>query len=203
MKNFSSSIGVYFGMRGIVGRGNFETLSSIIAKKNFFDRDRILYSLKEFNFSVSEMQDFLSMAFEDVLIDPKSHPQKADKFLEAFKNDLNDFSINKAVLTALCWNDHESEDQINNLLVLGRNLNINPETLESFELVSEHARQRLNPELAGSAEATKCSLKSIQLMSEKFKVDLKDFKDFFKEMVTQYEKSNHFNSANVLKKFIS
>ncbi len=198
----TSQIAPYFCARQLFEKHDPNSLPSLNIFP-FFKRENIkAYLDKHYRFTPVEEKEFLSWSLECIIVlEPENDLSKARELIRLFKKELDEFSVNKAVLNALVQQNFCDELALEDLLGLLRNLEIKPGSLEALELVTKCA-ERFSEDLTRSSEGTKKLLYNFKMVAEKFEVDLKGFKGCFEFFVKGYEKHHHYNSAAVLRGFI-
>ncbi len=200
-KEMISKIAPYFEARRLFEKHDPNSLPSLNIFP-FFKRENIkAYLDKHYRLTPEEEKEFLSWSLECIImLEPENDLSKANELLRLFKKEFDDFSVNKAVLNALVQQNFCDEIALDDLLDLLRNLEIKPGSSEVSDLMAKYT-ERFCEKSAKSFENTKRILTSFKMLAEKFEVDLKDFKNCFESLVSDYEKYHHYNSAAILREF--
>ena len=200
---FISKIGPYLSQRSEkIGNYFLEDLPDLLSFP-FFNRHKILaYLKKDYDFTPSELSEFLSYSLEDMLVTAKDDFVKAKKFIDLFPNELNEFAINKAVLLSFCRINFETPEEISSFLLMIRNVKIEKASLESFELMCKYIKERLYFSTSMSLEDHRNVIKRIEFVAGYFEVNLKYFSGCFEEIMVDLKKHHQYRGITVMKEFL-
>lgn len=215
MPKFISKIAPYLTERSMLGKYAIEDLSKSLTSLRVSNRQVALNLLeKEHEFTPSEISDFLSYYLEKLISfqpikqdskgdNPKENDfKKAKRYMSVFSDLLNDFQINKAVLLSVCCMDFKTEEEIEQVLKLLRNLKIEKKSPEAFELVCKYTKDRLWLTGDHSAKGSDKILCRIEVVANYFEIDLKDFKGCFEDLAIDFEKHHYHRRSFAIRKFV-
>ncbi len=191
-----SSISIYFELREIYKRSDFNLLPDLSMRRSFSRKKIFEELICEEKLTLSEIQELLSFNLERLLRQKKF--TKAERFLKVFEKDLSDFFINRPVITVLCKGNFQSPDEVKELISKfskERSLNVKPGSCEAVELlhmvlwsslVDDFIRNDDVDDFVRNDENTIGILESFRCIAFFFGVDINIYKSTLKEIERYY-----------------
>lgn len=197
-----SGISIYFEKQSILEKGHLPDFS----RRECFHRNTILQDIFSDGFTLSEIQEFLSYTLELIMIPVKGKidHDRVLKFLTSFNDDLTDFSVNRAIIKALCKNVFEGKSEVEELLAHSRkkSWNVHPKKAEAVELLTMHLHDQLVEKAGIDADSAREILDSFRCLSFVFKVNEESFKPMLEGIADYHEKDFRSPVAKAIRKFI-